>query len=269
MIFDTHTHYDDKRFDGDRDALLTSLSAAGIGAVMAVGADPASSEQSLVLAEKYPFVLAAAGVHPDEVNVLEMWGEEKAERGLAAMLSHARCKAVGEIGLDYYGEDRYVDKVSRPVQQKWFRFQLGLMKRCRMPGIIHSRDAAADTLRIIREEGGKDLSLVLHCFSYEKEMAKLYLDMGHYLGIGGVVTYKNGRKLKEVVQYMPLDRILLETDCPYLAPAPFRGQRNDSRLLRHVIAEIARLKETDEAEVERISFENAMRFYRIGEDEIG
>ena len=267
MIFDTHTHYDDKRFDEDRGSLLASLPGEGIAAVMAVGADLASSRRGLKLAEEYPFVLAAAGIHPDEVNVPEMLGEKAAAAGLAAMLEHPRCRAVGEIGLDYHGEDIYPDKVPRPVQQKWFRFQLALMKGHGLPGIIHSREAAADTLDIIKEAGGASLSLVHHCFGYGKEMAKIYLDMGHYLGIGGVVTYKNGRKLKEVVQYMPLDRILLETDCPYLAPEPFRGRRNDSRRLVYVVQEIARLKGTDRESVERITYENAVRFYRLREED--
>ena len=266
MIFDTHTHYDDARFDEDREELLKSLPGLGITRLTAVAADLASSRKALELAERFSFFCAAVGVHPDNVDETEALGEEETARILGELASHPACAAVGEIGLDYHGEDIYPDKVPRPVQQKWFRFQLEFMKARQLPGIIHSRDAAADTLKIIREAGGKDLSLVHHCFGYEKEMAKIYLDMGHFLGIGGVVTYKNGRKLKEVVQYMPLDRILLETDCPYLAPVPYRGTRNDSRRLTFVVQEIARLKGTDRETVERITYENAMQFYRLKEE---
>ena len=267
MIFDTHTHYDDPRFDPDRDALLRSLPGCGIGRAAAVAADLASSRRALALAEDYDFFCAVIGVHPDSADELEARGEAKTERTLRELAAHPKCRGVGEIGLDYHGETVYPDKVPRPVQRKWFRFQLDFMREQGLPGVIHSREAAADTLNIIRAAGGSDLSLVHHCFGYEKEMAKIYLDMGHFLGIGGVVTYKNGRKLKEVVQYMPLDRILLETDCPYLAPEPYRGSRNDSRRLSFVVAEIARLKGISREEVGQVTFENAMRFYRLTEDE--
>ncbi|MBP3729074.1 MAG: TatD family hydrolase [Lachnospiraceae bacterium] len=263
MIFDTHTHYDHPGFDPDREALLEELPEKGILAVVNIGANLKGSERSLELAQKRPYILAAAGVHPDDVRELEELGEEEAERALKPFLSHPRCVALGEIGLDYHGD--YPDKTSRPLQQKWFRFQLNLMKETGLPGIIHSREAAADTLKIIREAGGAALPLVHHCFGYEKEMAKIYLDMGHYLGIGGVLTFKNGRKLKEVVQYMPADRILLETDCPYLAPEPFRGRRNDSRLLSYVIREVAALKGMDPEEVEALTVRNALEFYRLTE----
>ena len=263
MIFDTHTHYDNHRFDQDREALLSDLSEQGVGALVNIGANIGGTERSLALAEKYPFIWAAAGVHPDDVGELEKLGEEEASARLKTFLAHPRCVAVGEMGLDYHGD--YPDKTSRPMQQKWFRFQLELMKGAGFPGVIHSREAAADTLEMIRAAGGADLSLVHHCFGYEKETAKIYLDMGHYLGIGGVLTFKNGRKLKEVVQYMPQSRILLETDCPYLAPEPFRGRRNDSRLLPLVIEEIARLKSMTSARVEEICWENARDFYRLTE----
>ncbi len=267
MIFDSHTHYDDARFDEDRDALLKSLRGEGICGVMAVGADLASSRRSAALAQRYAFIRAAAGVHPDSADEAENLGEERFRQELETLTSLPVVCAVGEIGLDYHGEDLYPDKVPRPVQRKWFSFQLAWLHEKDLPGIIHSREAAADTLRIIEEEGGKDLMLVHHCFGYGKEMAKIYLDMGHYLGIGGVVTYKNGRKLKEVVQYMPLDRILLETDCPYLAPVPFRGQRNDSRLLPYMTAEIARLKGETEERVKEVCLENAMRFFRLNRED--
>ena len=267
MIFDTHTHYDDPRFDEDREELLRSLPGLGITRFAAVGADLESSRRAIGLARRFPGACAVIGVHPDDTAEPEALGEERTRGALEELAACPECAAVGEIGLDYHGEDIYPDKVPRPVQQKWFPFQLEFMKERGLPGVIHSRDAAADTLKIIREAGGAELSLVHHCFGYEKEMAKIYLDMGHFLGIGGVVTYKNGRKLKEVVQYMPLDRILLETDCPYLAPEPFRGRRNDSRRLVYVVQEIARLKGTDRESVERITYENAVRFYRLREED--
>ncbi len=266
MIFDTHTHYDDPRYEEERESLLLSLPEAGILRVAAVGADLASSARAVALAETHPFICAVVGVHPDSACEAEALGEEKFGSALDKLTASRRCAGIGEIGLDYHGEDLYPDKAPRPVQQKWFRFQLEYMKEKKLPGVIHSRDAAADTLRIIREAGGSRLPLVHHCFGYEKEMAKLYLDMGHFLGIGGVVTYKNGRKLKEVVQYMPLERILLETDCPYLAPEPFRGRRNDSRMLPYVVAEIARLKNVSPEEVEQVTWKNAMEFYRLTEE---
>ena len=261
MIFDTHTHYDHPRFDPDREALLTDFPAKGIGGLVNIGANLKGTERSLALAEAWPFIWAAAGVHPDDVRELEEMGEEAAGQLLRGYTDHPRCAAVGEIGLDYHGD--YPDKTDPPLQQRWFRFQLELMKEADLPGVIHSREAAADTLEMVREAGGSKLSLVHHCFSYEKEMARLFLNMGHYLGIGGVITFKNGRKLKEVVQYMPADRILLETDCPYLAPEPYRGRRNDSRLLPLVIEEIAKLKGMELEKVEEICWENALRFYRL------
>ena len=267
MIFDTHTHYDDTRFDEDRETLLGGLRGEGICGITAVGADLASSEKSAALAARFPFVRAAVGVHPDCVGEAETLGEEAFAARLNALAARPGVVAVGEIGLDYYGEDLYTDKVARPVQQRWFRFQLEFLREKGLPGIIHSREAAADTLDIIREEGGADLALVHHCFGYSREIAKIWLDMGHFLGIGGVVTYKNGRKLKEVVQYMPLDRILLETDCPYLAPVPFRGKRNDSRLLPYVVEEIARLKGETEEKVKAVCLENAFRFFRLNKED--
>lgn len=267
MIFDTHTHYDDARFEQDRETLLGGLRENGICGVMAVGADLESSERSAALAAQFPFVRAAVGVHPDGVNEAERLGEEAFAGRLNALAARPGVAAVGEIGLDYHGEDLYPDKVPRPVQQKWFRFQLEFLREKGLPGILHSREAAADTLDTLRAAGGADLPLVHHCFGYGREMAKLYLDMGHFLGIGGVVTYKNGRKLKEVVQYMPLDRILLETDCPYLAPVPFRGKRNDSRLLPYVVTEIARLKGETEEKVRAVCLENALRFFRLNKED--
>lgn len=259
MIFDTHAHYDDARFDGDRGELLRRLPERGVGCVLNCGASLASSAAGRELAARYPHVFFAAGVHPDEAAQPEALGETEALARLRFLLADPKAAAVGEIGLDRHGD--YPDKTSGALQEKWFRLQLRLARGLKKPVIVHSREAAADTLRILREEGGPEIRAVLHCFSYEKEMARRFLDLGYYLGVGGVVTYKNGRKLKEVVQYMPADRLLLETDCPYLAPEPFRGRRNWSLYLRYVVAEIAALRQISAEEVEAVTLENAQRFF--------
>lgn len=256
MIFDTHAHYDDEAFDPDREALIASLAGSGIRKVVNVGANRAGSEHTLALTRQYDFFYGAAGVHPSdtaefEQGILDMdW--------LRTIASQPKMVAIGEIGLDYHW-----DTPERPIQKKWFAAQLALAKELDKPVIIHSREAAKDTLDLIRAASGADFSMVIHCFSYEVEMAREYLNMGYYLGIGGVVTYKNARKLKEVVQYMPLDRILLETDCPYLSPTPYRGQRNSSLNLPLVVSMIAELKDVSTEKVEAITWENAHRFYRI------
>ncbi len=263
MIFDTHVHYNDRSFDEDREQVLTGLAEKGVGAAAVVGASLADSVSAAALAEAWPFLYASAGVHPDETSEPEALGEEAALGRLEALLARPKVLAVGEIGLDYFGYDRYPDKPDKALQQKWFALQLRLARRLDKPVLIHSRDAAADTLELMQREGGAAFSAVIHCFSYEWEMAKRFLDLGYYLGVGGVVTYKNGRKLKEVAAAMPLDRLLLETDGPYLAPSPLRGSRNDSGNLPLVVQEIARLKGISPEEVEQVSWENARRFYRL------
>lgn len=256
MIFDTHAHYDDRAFDGDREALIESLPANGITRVVNVGSDKRETEQSFALASRYDFFYGAAGIHPSETMELET--------GAASMdwlrdyASRPKMVAVGEIGLDYHW-----DEPGRAVQKKWFEAQLVLARELDRPVIIHSRDAAQDTMEMIRAGGGADLSLVMHCFSYSVEMAREYLNMGHYLGIGGVVTFKNSRKLKEVVAYMPLSQMLLETDCPYLAPTPHRGKRNSSLYLPLVVSAVAEIKGISEEEVMAVTYENAGRFYRL------
>lgn len=254
MIFDSHAHYDAEAFDEDRDSLLSSMEERKVGCIVNVGASLPGCRATLELAGRYPMVYGAIGVHPDDTKELD----EDSFRWLSQALDQEKVAAVGEIGLDYYW-----DNTPRDVQKYWFRRQLELAREKNMPVIIHSREAAKDTLDMIQEEGGPDFSMVIHCFSYSVEMARAYLDMGYYLGIGGVLTFKNGRKLKEVVDYMPADRILLETDCPYLAPVPFRGKRNDSTLLTYVAEEIGRIKGMDTEQVLEITWNNAKRFYRL------
>lgn len=254
MIFETHAHYDDEAFDGDREELLAEFPAVGIGTVVNIGASIASTKTTVELAERYPFIYAAAGVHPSDTAELDegqmVWLEE--------MCARPKVVAVGEIGLDYYW-----DEPDKEIQKRWFRRQLQLARKTDMPVVIHSRDAAKDTLDIIKEEHAADMGGVIHCFSYGVEMAREYLNMGFYLGIGGVLTFKNSRKLKEVVAYMPADRLVLETDSPYLAPVPFRGKRNSSLNLPYVIKAVSEIKNMSEEEVIRITEENARRMYRM------
>ena len=254
-IFDTHAHYDDPAFDTDRDTLLSGMEAAGIAKIVNASASLASAESTAKLAERYPFVYGTAGVHPDETG--ELTEENFAWLSLAAR--RKKIVAVGEIGLDYYW-----DKEPHEKQKYWFVRQLQLARELSLPVVVHSREAAQDTIDIIKSEAA-DLRCDIHCFSYGVELAREYLNRGHYLGVGGVLTFKNARKLREVVEYMPLDRLLLETDCPYLAPAPNRGKRNSSRNLPYVVQAVAAIKGEKEEEVIRITYENAMRFYRLQE----
>ncbi len=252
MIFETHAHYDDEAFDEDRDSLLNSLYEAGIEYVVNVGAGIETTKKTLELTERYPFVYGAVGVHPSETAELNednfKWLRETAKK--------PKVVAIGEIGLDYYW-----DTPDRQIQKEWFQRQMELALELKLPAIIHSRDAAADTYDMIKAANLKLTGGVIHCFSYEKEMAKNYLNMGFYLGIGGVVTFKNARKLNEVVEYAPIEQLVLETDCPYLAPEPNRGKRNSSLNLTYVAKEIARLKDIPYEEVISITEENAKRMY--------
>ena len=259
MIFETHAHYDDQAFEEDRELLLNSLQEQGVGKVVNIGASLASSKASLALAEQYPFVYAAIGVHPDETKELT----EENFKELLAMIQQEKVVAVGEIGLDYYW-----DSTPRDVQKYWFERQLALALQYDLPVVIHSREAAADTLAVMKEWYAKSngmLSGIIHCFSYGPEIAKEYMKMGFYFGVGGVVTFKNAKKLKEVVQTVPLELLVLETDCPYLAPVPNRGKRNDSSNLQYVVEEIAALKGITAEEVIRVTEDNAKKLYRIKE----
>ena len=254
MIFDTHAHYDDEAFDEDRDEVLTSLRQRGVGTVVNVGASMEGSRRSVSLSEEYEFVYSAVGVHPDEVGELR---EEDME-WMREQLQKPKVVAVGEIGLDYYW-----DKEGHDLQKKWFLRQLELAKELKKPVIIHSREAAADTMELLKANYHGEMPMVMHCYSYSMEMAREYRKMGLYLGIGGVLTFKNAKKLKETVLESPMEYLLLETDCPYLAPVPNRGKRNDSGMLKYVVQELAALKGITPEEVIRITEENARRFYGI------
>ncbi|MCI8293566.1 MAG: TatD family hydrolase [Hespellia sp.] len=253
MIIDTHAHYDDEQFDADREALLRSMEENGVGAIVNAGASVESWDQILEMTKRYPFLYGMIGVHPDEVGAMNEENFARMER----LLGCEKIVAVGEIGLDYYW-----DQESHEQQKRWFVRQLELARKWNMPVNIHSRDAAADTMEIMRQYG-KGMKAIIHCYSYSVEMAKEYVKMGYLLGIGGVVTFKNARKLKETVQAVPLQNIVLETDSPYLAPEPNRGKRNSSLNLRYVVQAIAKLKDVTEEEVERVTTENAKSIYGI------
>lgn len=265
MIFDTHAHYDDEAFSEDRDALLTSMKSQGIGTIVNVGASLYSSQTTVSLTEQYDFIYGAVGVHPSDTKQLDCPTEEIkhifGENGiewLRRQLKQPKVVAVGEIGLDYHWPDPLPE-----IQKCWFMHQLVLAKEEQMPVIIHSREAAKDTLDLMKVVHAEEIGGVVHCFSYGVEMAREYLNMGFFIGVGGVVTFKNGKKLKDVVEFTPLDRIVLETDCPYLSPEPNRGKRNSSLNLPYVVNMIAQLKNLTCEEVIQATEENARRLYRI------
>ena len=253
-LFDSHSHLDDEKFDEDREKLLLSLEENKIEKIINVGASLSSTKSTIALTEKYPFIYGAAGVHPEGTPDLN----EENFTWLKKQCSLEKIVAVGEIGLDYYW-----DEPDRGIQRYWFRRQLRMAKEVELPVIIHSREAAKDTIDIMKEEDSASIGGVIHCYSYTKESVPTFLDMGFYFGIGGVLTFKNARKLKEAVEYIPMEKILLETDCPYLAPVPYRGKRNSSLYLPHVMEEIAGIKRITPQEVEEVTMENAKRLFRI------
>lgn len=254
MIFESHAHYDDEAFDEDREELLASFGGRGIGTVINIGASLSGSEATVRLAERYPFIYGAVGVHPSEVEELSEEGMER----LRAWCAHEKIVAVGETGLDYHYPEPAVS-----LQKEWFARQLVLAKEVKLPVIIHSREAAKDTLDMMQAHHAGEIGGVVHCFSYAKEMAREYLNMDFYFGIGGVITFKNAKKLKEAVQYIPMDRILLETDSPYLSPEPHRGARNSSLNLPYVAEAIAELKGISCDEVVESTERNARRLFNL------
>lgn len=254
MIFETHAHYDDESFDEDRQELLESLAANNISHVINIGATLSSVKKTIELMAKYPFVYGAIGIHPEGAGELT----EESLGWLKEQCSLEKAVAVGEIGLDYYWKEP-----EREIQKHWFVRQLQLAKEVQLPVVIHSRDAAKDTIDIMKQEKAEETGGVVHCFSYTKETARIFLDMGFYMGIGGVITFKNAQKLKEALNYIPMDRVLLETDSPYLAPVPYRGKRNTSLNLPYIMEEIAAIKGITKEAVEEITMENAKRLFHI------
>ena len=257
MIIDTHAHYDDEKFDNDRAALLGQMQESGIGLIVNAGSTLESWDRIVKLTEEYPFVYGAIGIHPDEAGTLT---EHDMER-MKTLLDLPKIVAAGEIGLDYYW-----DKSGHDIQKRWFIRQLEIAREKDMPVIIHSREAAADTMEIMKEYAA-GMRAVIHCYSYSPEMAEAYVKMGYYIGIGGVVTFKNAKKLKNVVERIPLTSIVLETDCPYLAPVPYRGKRNCSLYLPYVAEQIAELKNVSAEEVVRQTEINSRKLYGLPEAE--
>ena len=253
MIFDTHAHYDDEAFDEDRESLLQGMKQNGVDCIVNIGANMQTSRNTVALTEQYDFIYGAVGVHPSDVY-------DMTEADLETLREWSRLDkivAIGEIGLDYHYPD-----TDKALQQKWFIRQLQLAREEKLPVVIHSRDAAADTLAIMQEHG-RELGGVIHCFYYPKEMAAEYLKMGYYIGIGGVLTCKNAKKLVEAVEVIPLERLVLETDAPYLAPDPYRGKRNESAYLTYVVQKLAQIKGVSYEEIVAQTAKNAKAMYRM------
>ncbi len=254
MLIDSHAHLDDRAFDRDRDDLIDQIKKKGIEYVINISASLSSIEKSMELAKKYEFIFSTVGVHPSETGELN----EENFNIIREKLRDRKVVAIGEIGLDYYWNDP-----EKEIQHKWFRRQLQLAHEYQLPIVIHSRDAAADTYRIMQEEKADELNGIIHCYSYSKEIARDYLKWGYYFGIGGVVTFQNAKKLKEAVEYIPIEQIVLETDCPYLAPMPYRGKRNSPLKLELIAKAIAELKGMDVEEVIGITAQNTKKLYRL------
>ena len=253
MLFDTHAHMDDRAFNEDREDLLAGFAQKGVGLVMNPGCSLESSRNAVALAEKYDFVYAAVGSHPDvadEVNdaVLEEY------RKLCKL--HDKVKAIGEIGIDYHYED-----IPRELQLKAFRMQMELARELGLPVIVHEREAHEDGMAVVREF--PDVTGVFHCYSGSAEMARQLVDKGWYIGFTGVLTFKNARKAIETAASIPIDRIVLETDCPYMAPVPHRGKRNDPGYLCHMAEKLAEIRGLSLEEIHKITYENGKRLYRI------
>ena len=253
MLFDTHAHMDDRSFDGDREELLAALPGKGISLLMNPGCSYESSLNAIALAEGYDYVYAAVGSHPDVADEVD---EALIEKYRKLCSQHPRVKAIGEIGLDYHYE-----AIPRQIQKRAFRLQMELARELDMPVIVHEREAHEDGLKIVDEF--PSVKGVFHCYSGSLEMAKELIKRGWYIGFTGVLTFKNARKAIEVAANIPLDRIVIETDCPYMAPVPFRGKRNDPGLGCHIANKLAELRDLTPEEAARITLENGKRLYRI------
>ncbi|MBP5427038.1 MAG: TatD family hydrolase [Clostridiales bacterium] len=256
MYFDTHAHYDDEQFDEDRYEVIQRVHEEGVDIIVNVGASMDTSVKSVDIANKYDYVYASVGVHPHEVEGLT---DDYLEI-LRQLICQNRGKvvAVGEIGLDYYR-----NPIPKDVQKEFFVQQIDLARQMKLPVIIHDRDAHQDTLDVIRDEDVGKIGGIVHCFSGSKEMAEEVIRRGLYVAIGGVVTFKNAKKLVDVVRVIPEERLLIETDLPYLTPEPFRGGRNDSSYLKYIVDKIADIKETSSEYIAKVTMENAKRVYNL------
>ena len=252
MLFDTHAHLNDPAFDADREELMAGLADKGVGLVMNAGCSLQSSRDIIQMAEKYPWLYASVGSHPDSADEVN----EEVIEAFRELCKHEKVKAIGEIGLDYYYED-----IPRDIQKQAFRMQMQLATELDMPVIIHEREAHDDGMRIIKEF--PKVHGVFHCYSGSAEMARQLVNMGWYIGFTGVLTFKNARKAVETAASIPLDRIVIETDCPFMAPEPYRGKRNDPGYLPRMAEKLAEIRNLPVEEVHRITFENGKRLYRI------
>lgn len=253
MLFDTHAHLDDRRFEEDRETLLEELPQKGIGLLMNPGCDLPSSRAASALAQEHPWIYAAVGSHPDAADDI---GDDVLDAYRALAKANPKVKAIGEIGLDYHYED-----VPRTQQILCFRRQMALARELGLPVIVHEREAHEDALKVLEEF--PDVTGVFHCYSGSAEMAKLLVSKGWYIGFTGVITFKNARKLVETAMAIPLDRMVIETDCPYMAPEPFRGRRNDPGYVYRMAEKLAELRRISAEETQKITFENGKRLYRI------
>jgi TatD DNase family protein len=254
MLFDSHAHYDDEKFQDDREEVLAKAHEEGISYILNAASDIDTSLTSMDMAQKFDFIYAAVGVHPHSANTMD----ESTIARITEMVKSPKVVAIGEIGLDYY-----YDYSPKDIQKYWFKRQLELAGELAMPVIVHDRDAHEDIIKILKESEISQIGGVMHCFSGGREMAKILLDMGFYLSFGGPVTFKNARKAVEVLQYVPMDRMLIETDSPYLSPEPLRGKRNDSRNVRLVAEKIAEIKGLDFEFVASETLNNAIRLFGI------
>ena len=253
MLFDTHAHMDDRAFSEDRQTLLRQLPQNGIGLLMNPGCSLASSRDAVALAREYDYIYAAVGSHPDAADEVN---EETIDAYRILCRENPKVKAIGEIGLDYHYED-----IPRDIQQKAFRMQMALAQELKLPVIVHEREAHEDGMRIVEEFPG--VCGVFHCYSGSLEMAKWLIKRGWYIGFTGVLTFKNARKALEVAENIPLNRIVLETDCPYMAPEPFRGRRNDPGKLYRMAEKLAQIRGLTVAEIHAITMENGKNLYHI------
>ena len=255
MIFETHAHYDDKMFDEDRESLLENMQEAGIGRIVNIGADLASTASSIALAEKYPFIYAAAGVHPSDAAQLN----EHTFQWLSEQTAHEKVVAVGEIGLDYYWEK---DEKMRELQRKAFIKQIELANKLNLPIVIHTREAIMDTLEILKQNP-VDKKGVFHCCPQNRELIKEGLKLGFYISFAGPITFKSSKNAEEMINLVPDNRILIETDSPYLAPEPVRGTRNDCRNVKYIAEKIAKAKNISLEEVSKITMQNVRELFNI------
>lgn len=254
MLFDTHAHYDDSRFDNDRDKVINSLGADGVTKIINVGSDMKTSQKSIELSDRYDFIYASVGVHPSETGNMT---EADIETLYKMVKDNPKVRAIGEIGLDYHYDD-----TDPEIQKKWFIRQLRLAKELDMPVIIHDRDSKGESIEILKRE--KVSNGVMHCFSGSAETAGELLKMGFMISFTGVLTFKNARRAAEACRAIPIERLMIETDCPYMSPEPHRGERNYSGYVRYVAQKVADIKGMSLEETARITMENGLKFFGIG-----